>query len=202
MTATALPRPQAPVPLTGRRAPGWWGMVGVIATEAVLFACRFASYFFLWGTVAAFGAEGGRYPPVTLTAPMTVILLASSVAMAWGERGIRRGDQARLRLGLGIAWLLGLAFLVMQGFEYSNRHTTPQTSAYDSLFYTITGTHGLHVAVGLLMSLVVQLRAWLGHFDARRHLAVQNVALYWHFVDVVWLFVFSLLYVVPRLWHA
>ena len=74
-----------------------------------------------------------------------------------------------------------------------------QQSAYDSLFITITGFHGAHVAGGLLMNLYVQLRAWLGHFDAERHDAVSNAVLYWHFVDGVWLFILASLYLSPRL---
>jgi heme/copper-type cytochrome/quinol oxidase subunit 3 len=82
--------------------------------------------------------------------------------------------------------------------EYSHKQFTPATDAYGSLFFTITGFHGAHVAVGLLMIAVVAVRAWLGHFSERRHLAVTNVSWYWHFVDVVWLAVFTSLYLSPR----
>ncbi|HEY2804382.1 MAG TPA: cytochrome c oxidase subunit 3 [Gemmatimonadales bacterium] len=201
MTSATLARPAFSDSVT-TRPPGWWGMVCLIVTEAMVFACFFISYLYLWGTVDAFAAEGGHYPSITLTLPMTFILLASSVAMHWGERGIRRGDQRRLKLGMAISWLLGAAFLALQAVEYAHRTATPRDSAYQSLFYTITGTHGAHVLVGLLMSGVIQLRAWLGHFDAKRHLAVQTTAMYWHFVDGVWLFVFGLLYISPRLWHG
>lgn len=201
MTAATVPPVALPVKATGPRAPGWWGMVSVIATESMLFACLFASYIFLMGSIEAFGAEGGKYPPLGLPIPMTVLLLSSSVAMYWGERGIRRGDQMRLRIGMAVSFVLGVAFLVLQAIEYSNKHARPSTSAYDSLFYTITFTHGMHVFVGLLMSGVTQVRAWLGHFTARRHLAVQNTGLYWHFVDAVWIVVFAVLYLSPRFWH-
>ena len=76
---------------------------------------------------------------------------------------------------------------------------TPATDAYGSLFFTITGFHGAHVFVGLLMNAVIQIWAWRGQFTARRHVAVSNVVLYWHFVDVVWIFVFISLYLTPRL---
>ncbi|MEZ4570017.1 MAG: cytochrome c oxidase subunit 3 [Thermomicrobiales bacterium] len=71
-------------------------------------------------------------------------------------------------------------------------------NAYASLFFVITGFHGLHVVVGLLMSIYLQLRVWKGHFSPRRYLAVQNVGLYWHFVDVVWLFVLLTVYITPN----
>ncbi len=188
--------------LNGPRAPGWWGMISLIATEAMIFACFFISYLFLWGTVDAFKAEGGRYPPINLTLPMTVILISSSVAIHWGQRGIEKGDQRRLKLGLALSWLLGAAFLGLQAIEYAHRPASPHDSAYDSLFYTITGTHGAHVFVGLIMVAVIQVRAWLGHFSERRRLWVQCTAMYWHFVDAVWICVFSLLYLSPRIFHA
>ena len=87
----------------------------------------------------------------------------------------------------------------VQMIEYHNSDFGPRTDAYGSLFYTVTGFHGAHVAVGLLMLLVVMVRAWLGHFAEGRHLAITNTAWYWHFVDVVWLAVFTSLYLSPRL---
>jgi len=189
-----------PEKLSGTRAPGWWGMVWLCATEAMLFASFIASYFYLRGNFQAVAAEGGKYPPLTLSGPMTIVLVASSLTNWWGEEGIKKGNQTQLRIGLAVTFVLGAAFLVMQGFEYHNRMFGPTVSAYDSLFYTTTSFHGAHVALGLLMNLYVQLRAWLGHFTAKRHLAVQNAGLYWHFVDAVWLFIFSSMYLSPRLW--
>ena len=185
--------------LEGTRAPGWWGMVWLCATEGMLFACFLASYFFLRGSVEAFAAEGGRYVPLARPLVMTGLLLTSSGVAWWAERGIAAGDGARLRIGLAVVTLLGLAFLGVQGWEYASRERSWTTSAYDSLFVTITGFHGAHVAGGLLMLGYVQVRAWLGHFDAARHEAVSNAILYWHFVDGVWLAILASLYLSPRL---
>ncbi len=181
------------------RSTGWWGMVWLCATEAMLFACFIASYFFLRGSVEAFGAEGGRYVPLTRPLIMTALLLGSSALAWWGERGISLGSPARLRLGLLGAAFLGVAFLVVQSFEYAGRDSSFTVSAYDSLFYTITGFHGAHVAIGVIILLVLQLRASLGHFDAVRHEAITNGVLYWHFVDGVWLAILASLYLSPRL---
>ena len=188
-----------PIRLTGTRSPGWWGMVCLCATEAMLFASFLGAYFFLRGNVEAFAAEGGKYVPLTRPLIMTLLLLASSGTAWWGEHGIKRGDTMRLRSGMAITLLLGIAFLAIQASEYAHRETSWTTSAYDSLFITITGFHGAHVAAGLLMNVYVQVRAWLGHFDAGRHDAVSNAVLYWHFVDGVWLFILASLYVSPRL---
>jgi heme/copper-type cytochrome/quinol oxidase subunit 3 len=118
--------------------------------------------------------------------------------MWWADSGIRRGAQRRLRAGLAVTFVLGVVFLSLQGVEYARATFTPATDAYGSLFFTITGFHGAHVAAGLIMNAVVQVRAWANHFTAERHLAVANVAMYWHFVDVVWLVVFLSLYLSPR----
>ncbi len=194
MTSAALP-----TRLSGTRSPAWWGMLWFCATEAMLFASFIGAYYFLRGAVQAFGAEGGRYVPLGRPLVMTVLLVTSSVSAWWGEAGIKRGDALRLRIGLGITFLLGIGFLLVQAREYASRDTSWTTSAYDSLFITITGFHGAHVAIGLLMNLWVQLRTWLGHFDAGRHDAVSNAVLYWHFVDGVWLCIVATLYLSPRL---
>jgi heme/copper-type cytochrome/quinol oxidase subunit 3 len=186
--------------LSGLKSPGWWGMMCLVATEAMLFACFFAAYLFLHGPMIAVGEEGGKYPSVTFMIPMTIVLLSSSVTYWWGERGIKHGRQMQLRIGLGITFLLGVAFLILQGFEYHSKELGPTVSAYHSLFYTITSFHGAHVAIGVLMNAFVQIRAWLGHFDVERHDAVENAGIYWHFVDTVWVFIVLILYLSPRLW--
>jgi cytochrome c oxidase subunit 3 len=186
--------------LEGHRSTGWWGMVWLCATEGMLFASLLASYFFLLGNVRAFEAEGGRYVPLLRPLIMTALLISSSVAAWWAERGIKAGRQAQLRAGLGVATLLGIAFLGVQAWEYASRGVSWNTSAYDSVFMTTTTFHGAHVALGLLMLLFVQVRAWLGHFDATRHEAASNAVLYWHFVDGVWLAILVSLYLSPRLY--
>lgn len=184
-----------PVEVTGARAPAWWGMVLLIATEATIFVCLLSSYFYLRSYAASWPLGDLKRPELKLPIIMTVVLLSSSAPVFWAESGIRKGDQRRLRIGLLLGFLLGLAFILMQGYEYAHKDFSLQTNAYGSLFYTITGFHGIHVLIGLLMSLYVQARAWLGHFTPRRRLAVENFALYWHFVDAVWIFIFSSLYI-------
>jgi len=94
---------------------------------------------------------------------------------------------------------MGLAFIVNQIFEFSSLEFHASDNAYASLFIVITGLHGLHLLVGLLMSVVVQLKAAIGWFDADRHLTVTVFSMYWHFVDVVWIAVFSSLYLSAHL---
>ena len=180
------------------RSPGFWGMMLLIATEAALFAYLLFSYFYL--SYMAAGPWPPEGPPsLKLVLPNTAILLLSSGTMYWAEAGIRRGEGGRLRIGLIVTLVLGVIFLAIQGVEYSNQRITPTTNAYGSLFFTITGFHGAHVAAGLLMIAVIACRAFLGHFRQGRHEAVTNVSWYWHFVDLVWLSVFTSLYLSPYL---
>ena len=200
-TAPVVPYDAALVDDAATRHPAaWWGMAWLCATEGMLFACLLASYFFLRGSVDAFYREGGKYPALGLPLVMTAALLSSSISMWWGERSIRRGNLAGLRVGLIVTFVLGVAFLSLQAVEYGRAALGPAVSAHQSIFYATTGLHGAHVALGLLMNLFVQARAWRGHFGPHRHVAVSVVALYWHFVDAVWIAILVSLYLSPRLW--
>ena len=195
MAAAAVPLVLPAEPAA--RSTGTWGMGLLIATEASLFGYLLFSYFYV-GALARGAWPPSGPPSLRLALPNTFVLLLSSATMYWAESGIRRGRTGRLRLGLLATLVLGAAFLTVQGIEYRTNPVRPTTNAYGSLFFTVTGFHGAHVAVGLLMILVVVVRALLGHFRAGRHEAVTNVSWYWHFVDVVWLLVFTSLYLVPR----
>lgn len=195
--ATAANPYELPLNPAQRANPGWWAMVLVIVTEAMLFAYLLFSYCYL-GSMTIGPFPSGGPPKLQLTLPNTIILLISSGTMLWAERGIRAGNQTRLRIGMLITLILGIIFLSIQGVEYSKKEFALQTNAYSGLFFTITGLHGAHVFVGVLFNLVVQIWAWRGWFTAERHLAVTNAALYWHFVDAVWLVVFFTLYITPR----
>jgi heme/copper-type cytochrome/quinol oxidase subunit 3 len=173
-------------------------MMLLILTEASLFGYLLFSYFYLTSMARGPWPPAGL-PELRLALPNTGILLLSSGTMWWAESGIRLGRAGRLLGGLVLTLALGAVFLGIQVVEYRHQTFGPSTDAYGSLFFTITGFHGAHVAVGLLMIAVVALRAGLGHFSASRHLAVTNVAWYWHFVDAVWLAVFTSLYLSPRL---
>jgi heme/copper-type cytochrome/quinol oxidase subunit 3 len=178
---------------------GWWGMVVLIATEATVFLGLLGSYFYLRAGSAEW-PQGGIEPPELLDISIfTVVLLASTFPVLWAESAIERGRVGHMRVALLIAWLMGAAFLAHQVWEYAHLDFGIRDNAYASIFLVTTGLHGLHVLAGLLISAVVQLKARLGQFTADRHLTVSVFALYWHFVDVVWVFVFSSLYLSVRL---
>lgn len=181
-------------PVTTSREPGWWGMVLLIATEATLFIYLIASYFYLRFYAATWPPKGIERPEILIPAINTVILLSSSIPMHLADMGIRSGNVRRLRIGLAGSFILGAIFLSLQLFEYSRLTFQPQTNVFGSLFYTITGFHGAHVMVGLILIAVTEVKALRGYFSAEHHLAVQTTAMYWHFVDAVWIVVFTSLY--------
>ena len=192
---------EIPVPPIGRPT-GWWGMLVVVVTEATLFAILLASYFYTrFRTSGAWPPDGQPDPRLLKPVIMTLLLMASSVTVYMAELGSRRGNRGRLHAGLAATFVLGLSFLILQGFEYHEKlaELRPSTNAYGSFFYTITGLHGSHVIVGLLILAWTQFFAWRGAYASENHVAVQVSALYWHFVHVVWLFVFAALYLSPRL---
>jgi heme/copper-type cytochrome/quinol oxidase subunit 3 len=191
-------RQPLPIGSIGRHASGWYGTWALIATEASLFAYLLFSYFYLAGrATGAWPPEG--LPSLRLALPNTAVLIASSVVLAWGERGVRQGNRTRLMLGLAGALILGAVFVVVQVMEWGNKSFGLATDAYGSLYFTTTGFHIAHVVGGLLALAVLLVWAGLGYFGRERHAAVSIGAIYWHFVDVVWLAVFTTFYVVPYL---
>lgn len=201
--AKTLLEEKLPRHMNGPAAPGWWGMVMLIATEAMLFAALIASYFFVRFQSGPVWPPGDiEKPTLELPLIMSAILWSSSIPVHLAERAIKRGNVGRLKLWLPLGFLLGAVFLGMQiGIEYPEKlaEFTPTTNVYGSLFFTITGFHGLHVLGGLMMNLWTQMRAWQGAFDEYRHLTVQNFTMYWHFVDAVWVGVLLTIYLSPNI---
>lgn len=193
----ALPRHAS-----GPHSPGWWGMVMLIVTEAMLFGSLIAAYFYIrFGSDPVWPPEGIETPSLELPLIMTAILFSSSIPIHLADRAARRGNQFVLRWGLLVGFVLGVIFMGLQlGIEYPEKlhELSPTDNAYGSLFYTITGFHGMHVLVGLMISVWVQIRAWRGAFDEHRHVTVQNFVMYWHFVDVVWAAVLATVYLSPN----
>ena len=203
MTTQPVQHPNFSLPfsstMSGPRSTSWWGMVVLILNEAVIFASLLASYFYIRFNSVLWPPQGVKLPELTISGINTVILIGSSFVMQWAAGSIRRGEVSRLRIGLLVAFLMGAVFLGIQIYEYTQLDFLPQDHAYASLFWGITGLHAMHVLAALIMNAYIQVRAALGHFGSERFQAVENVTLYWHFVDVVWVFVFSSLFLSPYL---
>ncbi len=177
---------------------GWYGMWWLIATEAALFG------YLLFGYVYSLIQVSGPWPPdggpsLKLALPNTLILLASSVAVVVAEKRARRNDRTWLIGGLLIALVLGLIFIGVQLMEWSDKPFSPTSHLYGSYYFTITGFHMAHVVVGLLMLAALAVWALRGEFAQHCSEPVSIGALYWHFVDAVWLVVFATFYLLPLL---
>jgi cytochrome c oxidase subunit III len=187
------------------RSMEWWGMILFIASEALIFANFIASYLYLMIRNWDNPAWGHWQLPSSLTYPLinTIILICSSIPVNIAGRGIAKGNQRQLIIGLFLTILMGAVFLMGQVIEYSGlfgtEHFTPSSSIFGSAFFTLTGFHGLHVTIGALFLLICLIRAMRGDFTAKKHFAVQAAEMYWHFVDIVWIIVFSMIYLAPLL---
>jgi cytochrome c oxidase subunit 3 len=191
------PPRELPVGTIGIHASGWWGMWCVIATEASLFAYLLMSYLYLDVQPQNQWPPGGA-PSLALALPNTFVLLASSVAVALGESGLRAGSRTRAVAGLLGGAALGIVFVGVQLLEWRAKPFSFSSELYGSVYFTITGFHMAHVVVGIFVLLALALWERLGYFDSVRHGPVSIGSVYWHFVDVVWLFVFAILYLAPH----
>lgn len=187
-----------PIAPANNHASGWYGMLTVLATEGALFAYLLFSYFYLASQSVNPWPPGGA-PRLAIAGPNTAILILSSLAAWWGQRGIEHENQGRLRIGLAVAIVLGIVFVGLQGLEWSNKTFTPASHAYGSLYFTVTGFHLTHVLVGVLMLSMLFVWTLLGYFGIRRHSTISIAVMYWHFVTAVWVAVFLTFYVVPYL---
>ncbi|MCG2634326.1 MAG: cytochrome c oxidase subunit 3 [Gammaproteobacteria bacterium] len=133
-----------------------------------------------------------------LPAINTLLLLSSGVTLTWAHHALKKNHRGQLKLGLLATVVLGLIFLVVQVSEYGHAmhelNLKLSSGVYGSTFYMLTGFHGFHVTVGVIMLAVILLRCLKGHFTPENHFAFEAVAWYWHFVDVVWLGLFILVY--------
>lgn len=188
------------LPWDDRRGTG--GMVLFIVTEAALFLMLFFAYFYL-------GRDEPRWPmdeppKLKLASIMLALLLTSSVVLHLGEQLSKRGREFMARLAVSATVSLGIVFLVLQSFEYRDHLRTlpPTKDAYSSIFYTITSLHALHLMLGVCMLGYVLALPKIEHTDRSPFRALHNASLYWHFVDVIWIVIMSLLYYLPHLQRA
>jgi cytochrome c oxidase subunit 3 len=180
------------------------GIVLFIVSEAVMFGAFFAQYFYnrilsdTWPNPTGLPAGFEKVPSFPLPLIMTVLLVASGFSAHWAQNAIRRDDRDQLQGWLIVTVILGVLFLAVQAFEYANfifvDHFTITSGIYGTVFFSLTGLHGLHVTIGAILLIGVLIRTFLGHFSSRSHFGVEGTILYWHFVDVVWIALYATLY--------
>jgi cytochrome c oxidase subunit 3 len=182
-------------------------MILFIASEVMFFLAWFWAYFDASLFPSIGEAVGGQWPPKGLEVlnpwgfPLlnTLILLCSGTTVTWAHHSVIHGDREGLKLGLLLTVLLGLLFTSIQAYEYIHAPFAFKQSSggniYGSTFFMATGFHGFHVIVGTIFLTVCLIRAWKGDFTPKQHFGFEAAAWYWHFVDVVWLFLFVSIYV-------
>jgi cytochrome c oxidase subunit 3 len=171
-------------------------MLLFIASEIMLFGSFFTAYFFV--RVVNSAPEWPPHPfhlPVFVAGVNTTILLTSSFTMHWALQAIKRGNRAGLQAGLVLTLCLGITFLLTQVREYSRIGFAPQDGGFGTVFYGLTGLHGAHVFVGLTLLTFATVRAFRGHFTPQAHRGVEIPGIYWHFVDVMWIVVYTTVYI-------
>jgi cytochrome c oxidase subunit 3 len=172
------------------------GMFLFIISEIMLFGAFFTAYFFIRVVADAPWPGDGQHLPVAVAGVNTAILISSSFTMHWAQEGAKNENRAALRVGMLTTFLLGLTFLCIQINEYVNIGFAPADNAQGTIFYGLTGLHGAHVFVGLTLLAFTTIRAFRGHFTATEHRGVEIPGIYWHFVDVMWIVVYTTIYVI------
>jgi cytochrome c oxidase subunit 3 len=185
-----------------------YGMIMFIASEVMFFVAWFWAYF----DVALFANEaiqyqrqeftGGIWPPKGIETfdpwhlPLlnTLILLTSGTTVTWAHHALLHDDRKGLKQALWLTVILGVLFTICQVYEYSHAAFSFSGHVYGSTFYMATGFHGAHVVIGTIFLAVCLYRTYLNHFTPKQHLGFEFAAWYWHFVDVVWLFLFAAIY--------
>jgi cytochrome c oxidase subunit III len=171
------------------------GMFLFIASEIMLFGSFFTAYFFVRVVNHVPWPTPPFQLPVFVAGINTAILVTSSFTMHWSLQSIKRGHRAGLQAGLLLTFLMGLVFLLTQAREYSRVGFAPYNGAFGTIFYLLTGLHGAHVFVGLSILLAMTIRAFRGHFSPEHHHGVEIGGIYWHFVDVMWIVVYTTVYI-------
>jgi len=180
---------------SSRVEPQLLGMLLFIISEVMVFGAFFTAYFFIRV------AQGNPWPapgtklPVEVAGVNTAILVSSSFTMHWAQTAIKKGNRFALKAGMLTTFALGATFLFVQINEYVHIGFAPHDSAQGTIFYGLTGLHGAHVFIGLTLLLMVTVRAFRGHFSPQEHRGVEVPGIYWHFVDAMWLVVFTTVYV-------
>ena len=174
-----------------------YGMMLFIASEVMFFVAFFWAFFdrALFPNDGIWPPEGiETFDPFDLPLINTLILLLSGCTVTWAHHALQHDNRRDFNVGLAITVVLGVLFTGLQAVEYDHAHFSFTDGIYPSVFYMATGFHGFHVIVGTLFLFVCLLRSYAGHFTAKQHFGFEAAAWYWHFVDVVWLFLFVAVY--------
>ncbi len=172
-----------------------FGIVIFLIAEGMIFIGLFGAFLIYKAMLPEWPPESTPELELLLPGINTIILVSSSFVMHKGQAAIKKNDNAGLQLWFAITAVMGALFLAGQLYEYNHTGFGLTTNLFTSCFYVLTGFHGLHVTFGLCLILAVLWRSKKeGHYSSEKHFGVEAAELYWHFVDVVWIVLFTLVY--------
>jgi cytochrome c oxidase subunit 3 len=201
----AHPQPPPIVPYRGLSAPQW-GMIAFLVSEVAFFSTLVMVYIVFIGADAQPGGRGGPTPAEVLSMELvigtTICLLSSSATIHFAEKSLRQGSESGFRLWWAATIILGIIFLAGTAYEWRElivtHGLTVQRNLFGTTYYTLVGFHGAHVTVGVIAMLIVLGLALCRQVTANNSHGVELVSWYWHFVDAVWVVVFTVVYLVGR----
>jgi heme/copper-type cytochrome/quinol oxidase subunit 3 len=170
-----------------------------LASDCLLFGALIATYV-LYRSSSVTGPYPADVFDIPYTSVSSFVLLASSLTMVLALAAIQRGDPGRMRIWLLATALLGATFVGGQVYEFTSFYREGlglSTNLFGTTFYVLTGFHGTHVAIGILMLLSVLVMSFTGKVTQESSMTVELVGLYWHFVDIVWIVIFTIVYLIP-----
>jgi heme/copper-type cytochrome/quinol oxidase subunit 3 len=176
-------------------------MKSVVFTEIFFFLSLIMAYVYMVYYSGVRSTNELRALHISTTGIFTIVLISSSFTFYIAERNFLKGNIQQLKIWLVITLILGVIFLCGQGSEYYrliNEQITLGASVFGTNFFTLTGFHGFHVFVGLVLISILITMAVLGDFHNRQSTVIQTIGIYWHFVDAVWIAVFTIVYVLPK----
>jgi cytochrome c oxidase subunit 3 len=197
-----------------RFSAGMWAVILFISSEVMFFSALFTTYFYLRTRIPAWEPIFQRCTAVECEKPTwngltnifgleiplvminTVVLVSSSITMQLAVNAIRKDARRPATFWLALTVAMGTWFILGQGYEYTHLGFLPDNSVFAGVFFTLTGFHGAHVTGGIVANALALFRTTKGHFTSRRHLFFEGASIYWHFVDVVWIGLFTTIYIV------
>jgi cytochrome c oxidase subunit 3 len=201
LEAAAIPAPHEqhgppPANRSSRVESATLGMLLFIISEVMIFGAFFTAYFFIRIVSKDPWPAHGTTLPEDVAGINTAILLSSSLTIHWALTSVKSGNRFGLKAGMVATFLLGLTFLTVQINEYVHLGFAPHDSAQGTVFYSLTGLHGAHVFIGLCLLLMVTIRSLRGHYSPEEHRGMEVPGIYWHFVDIMWVIVYTTVYVI------
>lgn len=184
----------------GRDSILWWGTFGFVLIETMGFALAVASYFYLMREVPAWPPEGIAPPGLLYGSAVTALMLVSALPNHWTKRAAHAYRSRASLLGMGVLLAIGIALLVLRGFEFTTLHVRWDTNAYGSIVWVLLGLHTLHLGTDVVdTAVLLALMLNPKHRQPRRFTDVSENADYWYFVVLAWLPIYALIYLLPRL---